>query len=67
MYPLVQEEVQLIINEEIFTEGVEIMFTCPPDFLLSGADTSTCMEDGQWLPNPSQVECRGKCDTYVPE
>ena len=41
-------------------EGANVSFSCSPDFVLNGPHTSTCMENGLWIPNPSDVDCRHK-------
>ena len=40
-------------------EGSIIYFICPPQLDLSGSRTSTCSADGQWKPDPREVECKG--------
>ena len=34
-------------------------FSCPPRMILSGPNTSTCMGNGEWEPDPIAVNCRG--------
>ena len=36
-------------------EGQSITYTCPP-----ASNSSTCMGDGKWEPDPGEVECIGK-------
>ena len=40
-------------------EGQIITFTCPPGQILNGSNTSTCMGNGEWEPDPREVECTG--------
>ena len=44
-------------------EGTNVSFSCSPDFALSGPHASTCMENGLWIPNPRDVNCRRKGTT----
>ena len=39
--------------------GSNITLSCPPGLVLSGPSTSICMENGEWEPHPSEVECEG--------
>ena len=41
-------------------EGSIVNFTCPPGVPLSGPNTSTCMENGRWEPDPREVHCIGE-------
>ena len=38
-------------------EGQNITFTCAPGQTLSGSNSSTCMGNGKWEPDPRDVEC----------
>ena len=40
-------------------EGQNITFTCPPGQILNGSNLSTCMGNGEWEPDPGEVECKG--------
>ena len=44
-------------------EGQTITFACPPYQTLNGSNSSTCMENGEWEPDPREVECTGKFST----
>ena len=41
-------------------EGVSVTFACSPGLILSGPNTSTCMGNGEWEPDPRNVECKSK-------
>ena len=41
-------------------EGVFVTFTCSPGRILIGPNMSTCMSNGEWEPDPRDVECMGK-------
>ena len=40
-------------------EGSQIVFQCSPGFVPSQQMMSVCMADGNWTPNPAELECRG--------
>ena len=40
-------------------EGATVTFGCAPQYILMGPNTTTCMENGEWEPDPSEVECKG--------
>ena len=44
-------------------EGQNIIFTCPPHQTLNGSNSSTCMGNGEWEPDPREVECTGGMGT----
>ena len=41
-------------------EGQFITYTCPPGFIQTGPNASVCMGNGEWEPDPGQVECIGE-------
>ena len=44
-------------------EGTSIMFDCPPGLELTGSESSTCTENGDWTPDPRNITCsRSKSD-----
>ena len=38
-------------------EGTTVMFSCPLGLVLSGPDSSTCEENGDWEPDPNGLIC----------
>ena len=46
-------------------EGQTITFTCLPGQILNGSNTSMCMGNGRWEPDPGNVECTGGFITTV--
>jgi hypothetical protein len=40
-------------------EGQIVIFACPPGQILNGSTSSTCIENGEWEPDPREVECTG--------
>ena len=41
-------------------EGFVVGFSCRSEFILSGPNSSTCRKNGEWEPDPREVECRHK-------
>ena len=41
-------------------EGTTITFSCSPGLILTGPNTTICMDNGQWEPGPGQVKCNGQ-------
>ena len=65
-YPLV-EELGVLITEysDPTLEGTSVTFGCPSGLVLVGSNTSTCMENGQWNPEPANAACRGVWDFII--
>ena len=40
-------------------EGQNITFTCPPGQTLNGSNSSTCIGNRTWEPDPRDVKCIG--------
>ena len=40
-------------------EATVVTFSCSPGLVLTGPNTTTCMDNGQWEPNPREVKCKG--------
>ena len=38
-------------------EGAMANFSCPPGMMVNGTNTATCTENGEWKPDPQDVEC----------
>ena len=47
-------------DNNVFLEGANVTFTCPPGQVLIGYSTSTCMGNGEWEPDPREVTCKGE-------
>ncbi len=41
-------------------EGANVTFSCPPGQVLVGHNTSICIGNGEWEPDPREVMCKGK-------
>ena len=46
-------------------EGTSANFICPLGQTLTGPNSSMCMENGEWVPDPSEVGCRGNIEHNV--
>ena len=51
--------VQTTVDRVPPLEGSNVTFSCPPAFVLVGANSSTCSNEGQWEPDPKEVSCKG--------
>jgi hypothetical protein len=40
-------------------KGAVLSFDCPPQYFLIGSNTTSCMGNGEWEPDPREVECKG--------
>ena len=40
-------------------EGSTVNFTCPTDLVLNGTNSTTCMGNGEWEPDPQELKCIG--------
>ena len=40
-------------------EGATVTFGCASQYILTGPNSTICMENGEWEPDPSEVECKG--------
>ena len=46
-------------------EGHNVMFSCPSGLMLTGPNTSTCMGNGEWEPDPGELKCLGDKNTLI--
>ena len=62
-----QDKVSLNNNDSIIIDGymdpalvgAVLSFDCPPQYVLVGPTTTTCMGNGEWEPDPREVKCKG--------
>ena len=40
-------------------EGTTARFSCSSGYVLTGSSTAICMGNGEWVPDPRQVQCEG--------
>ena len=41
-------------------EGESVNFSCPPELVLIGPNSTMCMGNGEWEPEPREMVCKGK-------
>lgn len=41
------------------TEGSIVLFSCPSGLILTGPNSSTCVQNGEWEPDPDLIKCNG--------
>ena len=58
-YPVVGLGVLVMEYSDPALEGASVTFGCSPGLVLMGTNTSTCMENGQWTPDPGNMSCEG--------
>ena len=54
---LIHNDVIVVGYEDPSLEGESITFTCPTGAILTGPNSATCMENGEWEPDPREVDC----------
>ena len=60
-YPLLKQDIVHVGDyREPLLSGAAVSFSCPPGLALNGPNTTTCMENGEWEPDPSLVSCVGE-------
>ena len=52
--------VNVIGYKEPAIRGTNVSFNCPKGFLLSGPDTTMCVGNGEWEPDPREAVCKGE-------
>ena len=58
--PLTKENEQYVIANYSYPaiEGTNVTFTCSdPGLVFNGSNSSTCMRNGKWEPDPMDVKC----------
>lgn len=40
-------------------EGSIVLFGCPSGLVLTGPNSSTCIRNGEWEPDPDHTNCNG--------
>ena len=60
-YPTPKDDVVTVLNhtEGPWIEGSIIVYGCASDLKVTETNTSTCMDNGQWEPDPSDIICTG--------
>ena len=65
-HPLFNQSVESSLNVLDYNKsgpaivGTTVSFNCSmPGEVLTGSNTSTCIDIGQWEPDPRQINCKG--------
>ena len=58
-HPNSSDTIMMIGYKDPAMEGTTVIFYCPPQYILTGPNTITCMGNGEWEPDPREVECNG--------
>ena len=45
-------------DSDLTLERTNVTFSCPAGMVLAGPTTATCMENGEWEPDPMEVQCK---------
>ena len=56
---LVDNNVRIIGFGDPALDEEVVIFTCPSGWTLSGPSSSTCTRNGEWEPDPREVNCIG--------
>ena len=66
-YPLLRDNDNIIVTDYVApaVEGTIVTVECPPRYVLIGPNGTTCMGNGEWEPDPSEVECRSMYIIHV--
>ena len=54
---LVNNNVGIVGYNDRALEGDHITFTCPSGLVLNGSNSSMCVGNGEWEPDPREVNC----------
>ena len=56
---LTHTDVRVMGYEDPAVEGESVTFTCFSGSVLNGPRSSMCMGNGEWEPDPGEVNCTG--------
>ena len=57
---MIDDSLRVLFDNEPALVGTNATFSCLPGQVLSGSYRSTCMKNGEWEPDPMEVQCIGK-------
>ena len=57
---MVDNSVRVLLDNDSVLVDTNATFSCPPGLVFSGPMKSTCMENGEWEPDPREVDCIGE-------
>ena len=53
-------------TEGPWMEGNNITYSCTSDLMVTKINTSICMDNGQWEPDPTNITCTGNyCNKII--
>ena len=50
----------IIMGYNEISMGITVILSCPTGLVLTGPNSSRCMGNGEWEPNPREAECKGE-------
>ena len=53
---MTEDSVQILADSDLFLEGTNVTFSCPPGWTLFGPTMSSCVGN-RWKPGPMEVRC----------
>jgi hypothetical protein len=56
---MIDESVTVSLDNDPAVVGTNATFSCLPGQGFTGPIVSTCVENGEWEPDPQDVECIG--------
>ena len=57
---MIDDSVKVMLDNEPAVIETNATFSCFPGQTFSGPHRSTCMENGEWEPDPQAVKCIGE-------
>ena len=57
---MIDDSLRVLLDNELAVVGTNASFSCLPGQMFSGPYKSTCLENGEWEPDPREVQCIGK-------
>ena len=55
----------LMYDDLCLTGGTTVDFVCPSGLVLNGTMSAICMENGEWVPDPQDVNCIEGLSTHL--
>ena len=65
--PMIDESVRASLETDPPLMETNATFSCLPGLVFRGPYMSTCMENGEWEPDPRKAECLGKHTSIITE
>ena len=57
---MIDNSLKVSPDSDPYLVGTNATFSCLTEQEFSGQHTSTCMQNGEWEPDPREVNCIGK-------